>query len=141
MHRTSAWRVLLLAGAALFAVAVADDTKAATEPQPRIERGRYLVHDVALCVQCHSPRDRHGKLLPGRLLTGGPIPVTTPFPGPRWAFTAPPIARMNGYTEEDLVRLLSRGVRRDGTPPRGPMPPFRLNEADARAIYAYLRSL
>ncbi|HVS14086.1 MAG TPA: cytochrome c [Thermoanaerobaculia bacterium] len=110
-------------------------------PSPEVERGRYLVHDVAMCVQCHSQRDRRGELLPDRLLEGGPVPVASPFAGPRWAFTAPNLRRAPGYDEEELVRLLTRGITRLGGVPRGPMPPFRMTDEDARAVWAYLRSL
>lgn len=107
----------------------------------RVERGRYLVHHVAMCVQCHSPRDRRGELLDQRLLEGGPVPVESPYTGPRWAFTAPHLKRVPGYTEEEFVRLLRMGLTRNGTRPLAPMPPFRMTEEDARAIWSYLRSL
>ena len=31
-----------------------------------LERGRYLTHSVAMCVQCHSPRDDQGAIIVGR---------------------------------------------------------------------------
>jgi mono/diheme cytochrome c family protein len=114
---------------------------AAAAPAAGAARGEYLVHSVAMCVQCHSPRNRQGELLQARLLEGGSVPVQSPYAGPRWAFTAPNLKRIPGYNEEELVRLLSVGVTRLGGTPRGPMPPFRMSEEDARAIWSYLRSL
>jgi mono/diheme cytochrome c family protein len=141
----------LLASGALAAAATqragapAQDTGApAASARPesgQTERGRYLAHHVAMCVQCHSPRDRTGELLGERLFEGGPVPVESPFVGPRWAFMAPSIQRVPGYTEVEFVRLLGEGVTRNGTRPLPPMPPFRMTEEDARAIWSYLRSL
>jgi mono/diheme cytochrome c family protein len=105
------------------------------------EHGKYLVHDVAQCVQCHSPRDGNGALLADRLLTGAPIPVRSPFPGQEWAYRAPAIVGMPGYTEEDAIRLLTRGIARSGQPPRSPMLQFHMTEQDARDVFAYLKSL
>src|SRR5205814_10366240 len=105
------------------------------------ERGRYLVHQVALCVQCHSPRDENGRLLETRLLSGARIPVDSPFSGQPWAYQAPNIRGMVGYTEEEGVRLLTEGIIRGGTPPRPPMQQFHMTREDARAVVAYLKSL
>jgi mono/diheme cytochrome c family protein len=106
-----------------------------------VERGRYLVHQVAMCVQCHSPRDRSGELLSDRLLRGAAVPVQSPFLGPRWAFSAPNIVRAPGYDQEAFVRLLTTGINNQDRPPRAPMPPFRMTREDAEAVWSYLRSL
>lgn len=129
---------LLSQNAATSGSATAADVGAA---HGDVERGRYIVHRASLCIQCHSPRDREGNLLTDRLLEGGAIPVKSPFEGPRWAFMAPNIKRAPGYSEQEFVRLLTKGITRDGRTPRSPMPPFRFTEDDAKAVYAYLTSL
>jgi mono/diheme cytochrome c family protein len=106
-----------------------------------VEHGRYIVHDVVQCIQCHSPRDENGALLTGRLLMGAPIPLRSPFPGQEWAFHAPRIAGMPGYTEEEGIRLLTHGITRNGQPPRPPMLQFHMTDQDARDVVAYLKSL
>ena len=106
-----------------------------------VEHGRYIVHDVVQCIQCHSPRDENGALLMDRLLTGAPIPLRSPFPNQQWAFHAPRIAGMPGYSEEEGVRLLTQGITRNGQPPRPPMLQFHMTEQDARDVVAYLKSL
>ena len=40
--------------------AAASAQKNATPAQGDIERGRYLVDDVAMCSECHTPRDASG---------------------------------------------------------------------------------
>ena len=118
--------------------------ESSTESAERDERahGRYLVHEVAMCVQCHSPRDERGALVPERLLTGAAVPVAAPAPlEPFWAQRAPHLRGLPGYREEQAVRLLTEGIAADGRAPRPPMPPFRMSESDARAVYRYLSSL
>jgi mono/diheme cytochrome c family protein len=38
-----------------------------------IYRGRYIVEDVAVCSQCHTPRDSAGDLERGQWLEGAPV--------------------------------------------------------------------
>lgn len=135
---------IFAAGLAIVALSGRGNTQA-TDPTPsqgqERERGRYLVHEVAMCVQCHSPRSADGSLIRHALLEGGRIPVTSPYRDLPWALTAPRLAGIPGWDPDDLVALLQTGARRDGSVPRPPMPPFRMTEADARAVVAYLSSL
>lgn len=113
---------------------------AADQPAELIERGRYLTFDVAGCIDCHSPRDQNGQFLADRHLTGAVLAFAPTVPMP-WAPAAPAIAGLEGYTDEQAVKFLMTGIRPSGVPPLPPMPAYRLNEADAKAVVAYLRSL
>ena len=107
-----------------------------------VRRGKYIVDQVALCVECHTPRDENGSLKVSEYLRGAPIPVKSPpYPQMKWALKAPAIAGLPGYTEEQSIRLLMDGLTRDGRKPDPPMPQFRLNRSDAEAVVAYLKSL
>jgi mono/diheme cytochrome c family protein len=106
-----------------------------------VERGRYLVERVAMCVECHSARDVAGNIVPEMRFMGGPMIVTAPrtldFP-----LYIPRIAGLPGYDDAQAMRLLTEGaIKRDGTQLRPPMPRFRLTPQDAAAVIAYLRSL
>jgi mono/diheme cytochrome c family protein len=114
---------------------------AAESPTAAVERGRYLVHHVAMCVICHSPKDGEGRVISSQILRGAPMPVRSPYPRQAWAFRAPALVGLGGFTEEDMVTLLQTGRRPDGDAPAPPMPPFRLTKEDARAVAAYLKSL
>jgi len=129
----------LVLGAGILSVLLA--VAAGGPPSSEIEHGRYLVHNVALCVACHSPRDENGRLIETRLLSGARIPVASPFAEQPWVYQAPNIRGMTGYTEEEGVRLLTEGITRDGLAPRPPMQQFHMNRDDARAVVAYLKSL
>src|SRR5271170_326525 len=39
-----------------------------------VARGKYLVESVAICGQCHTPRDGNGNLDRARWLQGAPVP-------------------------------------------------------------------
>jgi mono/diheme cytochrome c family protein len=125
-----------LAGLVLLpAAAVAEAQGPATG-----SRGEYIVHHVAMCVQCHSPRDREGNLVESKLLQGARVPVASPWRD-MWALAAPQIAGLPGFTDEQVTTLLMTGHRPDGEAPLPPMPSFRMNRADAAAVVSYLRSL
>ena len=136
-----ALRLGFLIGIASCAAAGRSQDDGSGSPETRIERGRYLAHEVAMCVQCHTPRREDGSLETLKLFDGAPVPLASPFPQSPWTFRAPHIRGLPGYTEEDGIRLLSEGITRNGTPPSPPMPPFRMSRADAEAVVAYLKSL
>lgn len=105
-----------------------------------VARGEYLVNNVVLCGDCHTPMTPQGPDL-SRRLQGGPN-LTTPMIEIPWATEVPPIAGIPPhFTEEQFVAFLQTGVRPDGTSARPPMPPYRLNEEDARAVAAYIRTV
>jgi mono/diheme cytochrome c family protein len=128
---------LALVTGALFAV----QRPAAKAAAPPSDRGAYIVEHLSRCGQCHTPRDESGNLVMTRMLSGAPIPLRSPFPDRPWAFAAPNIRGLAGYTDEEAIRLLTEGVTRGGTPPQLPMQEFGMNREDAAAVVAYLRSL
>ncbi len=116
----------------------------ASQPEPHhpLKRGEYIVKYVAMCVECHSPRDAHGTINTDRLFEGAPIPVRSPWPKQTWAFYAPHLAGLpSGWSEPELVEFLVTGLDRRGRPRNAPMPAFRMTREDATAVAAYLRSL
>ena len=107
-----------------------------------IEHGKYLVHQVAMCVVCHTPKSEDGKLQMQKLLQGGRIPMRSPYSSQQWALEAPQLAGLpGGWTQASLAEFLQTGQTPTGSLIRPPMPPFRMNERDAHSVAAYLRSL
>lgn len=115
---------------------------AAAEPAPAaiIAEGRRLVHEVGLCIDCHSPRHPDGSFVADRTLQGSPLPFAPTVPMP-WAPFAPNIAGLPTMTDEQAVLFLTTGERPSGVAPLPPMPPYRFKAEEARAIVAYLRTL
>lgn len=102
-----------------------------------IERGDYLVNGVVLCGDCHTPRLENMELDASRELQGADIGGP-----PTMATFAPALAGIpSNYTDEQFTAFLQTGLRPDGSHPRPPMPPYRLNEEDARAVAAYIATL
>jgi mono/diheme cytochrome c family protein len=106
-----------------------------------VERGRYLVEQVGMCADCHSPRLQTGEFDRSRWLMGAPILFTPSVPMPAWAPAAPALAGLETFTDKEAVRFLSTGLTQTDDHARPPMPEYRMSEEDARAVVAYLRSL
>lgn len=106
-----------------------------------VERGRYLVNNVAMCPQCHTPRDGDGALEKRHELEGAPELFQPPYPDANWPLKAPRIGGNPPANDEDMIKLLTTGIWTDGKPLRLPMMPFRMSEADAKAVVAYLKSV
>jgi mono/diheme cytochrome c family protein len=106
-----------------------------------IEHGRYIVENIAMCGECHSPRNEKGEIVEDQRFMGAPIPVRPPWPND-WALRAPRNRTLPGYTEELAIRLLTQGaIDREGKQLRPPMPRFRMTRQDAADVVAYMKSL
>jgi mono/diheme cytochrome c family protein len=106
-----------------------------------VTRGKYIVEGVARCEQCHTPRNSQGDLDRERPLQGAPLWLQPSKPTGNWPLEAPRIAGIPPGSDEEIVKLLTTGIWRDGKPLRPPMPQFRMTPQDAQAVVAYLRSL
>ncbi len=139
--------VLLLAGAtapplgAQTATPATGSAESAAQRDERLARGAYIVENVAQCGRCHSPVDNAGERDRTRWLMGGPLDVAPTIAKQNWVMAAPRIAGAPPGTDEQFVRLLMTGVSRTGGRLSRPMPEFRMTQADAEAVLAYLKSL
>ena len=122
-------------------IASAPGSSAEQDKSAQIERGKYLVEQVARCGDCHSPVNEKGELIPGKELRGGSLAFKPVTPNPGWADKAPNIAGLRGWDEAAAVKFLMTGIAYNDLPARPPMPPYHLNRQDAEAIVAFLKSL
>jgi mono/diheme cytochrome c family protein len=160
---------LALALASLLSSACGRGAAAGSETDP-VARGRYLVQTMG-CADCHSPRGPDGQPIAGRDLSGHPAdaplpswdpsllerngvatiaPTGTAFAGPFGVSVAgnlTPDAEtgIGRLSAEALIRSWKTGthwaVDRPVLPPM-PLEAYRhLEEADIRAIHAYLHAL
>ncbi len=149
IHKVASCAVVLLAAGFGASHLSSGQSKPATPqknaapaaPQSSIDRGRYLVEDVAMCEECHTPRDAGGNLDESRRLQGAQIWIVPVRANPNWANNAPALAGFGGYSDEQGADVLEKGVGPNGEAIRQPMHIYHMNHADAQAIIAYLRSL
>jgi len=113
----------------------------------QIARGKYLANHVMQCVDCHSVRDFghfSGPPVPGTELAGGErFDQSMGFPG---VYISPNItpAGIGEWTDGEIFRLITTGIKRDGEPifPVMPYPNFaQVDEEDIKAVIAYIRSV
>jgi mono/diheme cytochrome c family protein len=133
--------VALVTGAAQDKQAGSAKAGANAGGQSQLERGRYIVENVAMCELCHTPRNENGDPDRGHWLMGGPAQLRPAYPSPAWALVEPRLAGRPPGTDADFIKLLTTGISRTGNPPNPPMPPFRMTRPDAEAVLAYLKSL
>jgi hypothetical protein len=139
-HPAAALSAVILAGSCFLTGC--SRTEAAISQNEQIAHGRYIVHGVGMCIDCHSPRNERGEFVEAQHLMGSALPFAPTVPMP-WANAAPGIAGFPaGYSEGDLINFLMTGQRPHGKPHAAPpMPEYRMSRADAEAVTAYLRSL
>jgi len=106
-----------------------------------VERGKYLVEEVAKCAECHTPRDARGNLDEHAWLQGAPIWIRPVRPIPNWADHAPTLAGLPSFTDAQMEQVLEKGTGPLGETLRPPMHIYHMKPEDAKAIIAYLRSL
>jgi mono/diheme cytochrome c family protein len=106
-----------------------------------IDRGRYLVEQIAKCPECHTPRKPDGELDSAAWLRGAPIWIRPVAPIPNWADRAPALAGLPSFTEAQAEKVLEDGTGPNGEELRPPMHIYHMAPVDARAIVAYLKSL
>lgn len=112
----------------------------ATSPA-EVARGKYIVENVAMCPQCHTPRDGNDALDHAHELEGASEFFQPPHAVADWPLKAPRIGGNLPANDQDMIKLLTTGIWTDGKPLRLPMMPFRMSEADAKAVVAYLKSV
>ena len=145
--RSFFWMILILG---LGALNVSGRPQAKSQPnagvksgsnESRITRGKYIVEGVAMCGMCHTPRTDSGEIDSGHWLDGASVWLLPAHPTENWPLKAPRIAGTPPASDEEMVRLLTTGIWKDGTHLRPPMPQFRMSREDAESVVAYLRSL
>lgn len=148
-----AWRMLM--GAAVTGAcsgacgdATADDAASARFSASTLERGRYLVHNVAVCPDCHTPRDELGAFVEGRELAGVECFARLPSGGCLHSRNLTPHETgLGNRSDAEIKRMIRDGVRPavTGDEPLSPIMPYyvlhNLREDDLDAIVAYLRSV
>jgi mono/diheme cytochrome c family protein len=111
----------------------------------KVQRGRYLA-TIGHCMECHTPfgPPGAGPDFQNSLGKGG-----REFPGP-WGvstsrnITSSKTAGLGNWTDAEIKRAVTEGVRKDGTklkPPMGYRYYAKMTDGDLDAVVAYLRTV
>ena len=140
--------IAILVAIGIWQVRAAQESKAKQKSSPDTadlrKHGAYLVNAAILCGDCHTPQDNQGMPDRARLLQGTSLPIRPKKETKNWADESPDITSRGlagKWSEEGMIKFLMTGTDPDGKKARMPMPAFRLNARDARAVYLYLQSL
>lgn len=113
----------------------------------KIERGKYLAYHVMMCADCHSERNFtifSAPPHPGTEFVGGDVfDQKMGFPGRFVSANITPFG-IGDWTDGELFRLITTGVKRDGDPifPVMPYHSFgKLDAEDIESVIAFLRTL
>ena len=115
-----------------------------------VERGKYLAHHVSLCIDCHSKRDFSkfsGPVVEGTEGMGGEeFNDKIGVPGVVYARNITPdtVNGIGKWTDEEIVRAVTRGINKNGDTlfPLMPYPHYNgMSKEDIYSIIAYIRTL
>ncbi len=140
--------IVVLVAVTIWPVRAGQESGAKKEGSPDtadlLKHGDYLVNKAILCSDCHTSQDDRGKPDRTRLLRGSTLPIRPKKETRDWADEAPDITAKGlagKWGEEGMVKFLTTGIDPDGKKASPPMPAFRLDARDARAVFLYLKSL
>ncbi|WP_235833088.1 c-type cytochrome [Arcticibacter tournemirensis] len=145
--------VAIIAGAALSYIKLAlpdlgDAPNLKVEITPaRVERGKYLANNVTVCIDCHSTRDWTkfaGPIESDSEGAGGErFDKKVGFPGEVYVPNITPY-HLKDWTDGELFRVITTGVKKDGSAVF-PIMPYKyygqMDKEDIYSIIAYIRTL
>ncbi|MBK7307588.1 MAG: c-type cytochrome [Chitinophagaceae bacterium] len=115
-----------------------------------IERGNYLAHHVALCMDCHSQRDFAQFSGPPKAGTegmgGDSFNDKLDVPGIIYArnITSDTVNGIGKWTDDEIARAITRGISKNGDTlfPLMPYPHYNgMSKEDVYSIVAYIRTI
>jgi mono/diheme cytochrome c family protein len=106
-----------------------------------LARGKYLVEQIGMCNDCHTPHNEKGEPIKEKWLQGTELFFKPTVPMPVWADKSANIAGLPGWEQDAAIKFFMTGIAYNGLPARPPMPQYRYSQRDAEAIVVYLRSL
>jgi mono/diheme cytochrome c family protein len=134
---------MIYLGAIILAVVVAAVGSASA--QTPVERGSYLVNSILTCGNCHTPRGPDGMPVTEKLHAGGlPMPDEPTYTVKASNITPDRDTGIGNWSEADIKRALTQGVRPNGVPlaPIMPCAFYKVfTPGDLDAVVAYLRSV
>lgn len=130
---------LILMCVAAFMAAIGGATA-----QTLVERGDYLVNAVMACDNCHTPRGKSGLVMEKRFSGGSQVWDTPAYTVRGTNITPDRETGIGAWSDDEIRRSLTDGVRRHGVPlaPQMPSAFYKiLTPRDLDAMVAYMRTV
>src|SRR5215468_5343724 len=107
----------------------------------KIERGKYLVEEVARCQECHTPKTAEGEFDKSKWLKGATLNIAAITPVKGWHAASPDITSTSAlwqrWGEDGMAKFLQTAKNPRGGSAGAPMPAYMMKAEDAEAIVAY----
>lgn len=132
--------VFIVVALGFVSIVAGESKNRSASSSANVERGKYLVENIGMCGDCHTPHNEKGEPIKERWLKGTELPFKTTVPMP-WADKSVNIAGLPGWEHDAAVKFFMTGIAYNGLPARPPMPQYRYSRQDAEAVVAYLKSL
>jgi mono/diheme cytochrome c family protein len=130
--------------AALVGAGVLAAAGLASAQNANVERGKYVVEQVARCQECHTPKT-DGAFDTTKWLKGGMLEIAPKGQIQGWHAAAPNITSTSAlwqrWGDDGMVKFLETATNPRGGKAGPPMPAYNLSHDDAVAVVAYLKSL
>jgi mono/diheme cytochrome c family protein len=137
------WLGMMIRWAIVCVVALVALTAVARAQTP-VERGDYLVNGIMACGNCHTPKGPGGVPQNDKLLSGGLRFNEAPFDVTGSNITPDPETGIGRWSDADIKKLLTTGVRPDGVQV-APIMPYGFYKGmmpkDLDAVVVYLKSI
>lgn len=111
----------------------------------KIQRGKYLVEEVARCQECHTPKTDAGEFDTTKMLKGANLNIAAIAPIAGWHAASPDITSTSAlwprWGDDGMTKFLETAKNPRGGKAGAPMPAYTMKHEDAEAVAAYLKSL
>lgn len=129
----------------LISVAVLVAAAPAFGQDPKTQRGKYLVEEVARCQECHTPKTDAGDLDTAKMLKGAKLNIAPIATIAGWHAASPDLTSTSAlwqrWGDDGMMKFLETAKNPRGGKAGAPMPAYTMRHEDADAIVAYLKSL
>jgi mono/diheme cytochrome c family protein len=110
-----------------------------------VERGKYLVEEVARCQECHTPKLESGEFDKSQWMKGATLNIAPAAPITGWHPKSPDITSTSTlwtrWGQDGFAKFLETAKNPRGGKAGPPMPAYTMKADDAAAVAAYLKSL
>lgn len=111
----------------------------------KVQRGKYLVEEVARCQECHTAKTETGEFDKTKWLKGAKLEIAPIGTIKGWHAASPDLTSTSAlwtrWGADGMTKFLETAKNPRGGSAGAPMPAYTMQHEDADAIVAYLKSL